>query len=74
VETSPIDGLASAVTDALRPRAAVNGRSPEAEVRADVIAPVPADVGAQWVDATRGARGADLELPARHRPRPVDLA
>ncbi|TQL02790.1 hypothetical protein FBY24_1874 [Cellulomonas sp. SLBN-39] len=39
-----------------------------------MIAPVPADVGTQWVDATRGARGADLELPARHRPRPVDLA
>ncbi len=67
------------VRDRLRTRAAANGRSMEAEVRAiltdAVEAPVPDQLGTRiHVRFGHSSGAADLELPVRaERPRPVDL-
>ncbi|NHT16814.1 plasmid stabilization protein [Cellulomonas sp. IC4_254] len=58
----------------LKVRAARHQRSMEAEARAILTAAVrDTSLARSWLDATRGLRGVDLELPERGQPRDLDL-
>lgn len=67
-----IRDLDERVRDRLRVRAARNGRSMEAEIRAilseAVIDAPPAGIGLALMDRFSGLGGVELELDGRHEP------
>jgi plasmid stability protein len=75
-----IRDLDDGVKDRLRVRAAENGRSMEAEIRAilsDAVGESPQSLGLAQALMARfgGAGGVDLELPVRReRPRPATIS
>lgn len=72
--TITIRNLDERVRARLKQRAAANDRSMEAEVR-EILRNVVGqpDFARSWVEAYRGAGGADLPLPRRTPPRDVAL-
>jgi plasmid stability protein len=74
VATITVRNLDDDVQHRLKVRAARHHRSMEAEARAILSAAVrETSLATSWLDATRGLRGPDLELPERSAPREVDL-
>ncbi|MDO4289836.1 MAG: hypothetical protein Q4C41_01210 [Eggerthellaceae bacterium] len=72
-----VRNLSSGAKEALASRAARNGRSQQAEAKAILEAALQDDA-ASWVSRLRRAAsavgGIDLEAPARHAPREMDVA
>ena len=72
-----VRNLSSGAKEALASRAARNGRSQQAEAKA-ILEAALRDDAANWVSRLRRAAsavgGIELELPARHAAREVDVA
>ncbi len=73
--TITVRDLPDDVQRRLKQRAATNDRSMEAEARAILSAAVAVPgFGTAWLELAANHRGAELPLPARSRPRDVDLS
>ena len=73
--TITVRDLPDGVQRRLKQRAAANGRSMEAEVRAILSAAVAVrGLGTAWLELAANYRGDPLPLPERSRPRNVDLS